>query len=142
MAYVFPKAQIRKLNLYTHSSDTELILNPENSGSVILLDNSTNNLEIRLPGVQYNAGLNFTFLVINTANSKTIKIHSKTNKGVFETKIKRAGTDGTEVNTLIITSHGSSSEMGDKVEAICNGINWFLNVVGGESETSSTYSTE
>tara|TARA_Y100000590_G_scaffold343714_2_gene392807 strand:- start:10158 stop:10580 length:423 start_codon:yes stop_codon:yes gene_type:complete len=135
MAYVFPKAQIRKLNLYTHSSST-LVLTSEQSGSVILLDNSSNNLVITLPIVTNNAGLNFTFLLINTTASATVTINTKTTANVLTSKIKQSATTGTARNTFTITAPGSSEQIGDKLEAICDGSFWYINTV---DKTTSTY---
>jgi hypothetical protein len=155
MAYVFSKAQIKKLNLYTHSSSTGLVLTSEHSGSVILLDNSSNNLEATLPGVTNNAGLNFTFLLTNTASAATVKIFSKTSVGVFESKLKsKCTSDTTLYNTFKITSattrailrSGENSELaarsphiGDKLEALCDGSHWYISIV---DRTMNSYNLE
>jgi len=155
MAYVFSKAQIRKLNLYTHSSSTGLVLTPENSGSVLLLDNSSNNLEVTLPGVTNNAGLNFTFLLTDTASAATIKIYTKTSVGGYESKLKsKCTSDTTLYNTFKITSattrailrSGQSGELfarsphiGDKLEALCDGSHWYISIL---DRTMNSYNLE
>ena len=49
MSFNLKQGNIQRLNTYTHSSTVSLKLTTENSGSLIFLDCSANNLLIDLP---------------------------------------------------------------------------------------------
>ena len=75
MSHVFQRAQIRRRNVYTHSSATALSLTEEQSGSFIFLDcGTTGNLVVNLPLVAGSEGLNYEFLISKSVAERTIKI--------------------------------------------------------------------
>ena len=154
MSHAFQRGQIRRRNVYTHSSATALSLTEEQSGSLIFLDCSSRNLVVNLPPIAGSAGLNYEFLISNSLAGKEIKIQAckKTRPVVspttLEAKLKiipaNANSDANNVVTFLV--HGTA-QIGDKFEVISDGnidgednsLNafWYLNVLQASSTDAS-----
>ena len=113
-----------------HNSDETLKLNIEQSGSLIFLDCSNNNLEIDLPPVNIitSLSLNFSFLITNITNLNTIKINSKDKLGNLENKIKVKSDDkfGNYSSYTIITDTSVRNWIADNFKMISDGNYWHL----------------
>ena len=130
--------QAERLNVINVS--TSRTLTPEISGSILILDNSDNAIEITLPKPE--SGLNYKF-IIKTKNDSTslandITIKSTTNDVtsspiIYFTGVSGIGnTDGNEYiagvgnnitsSSITIDNHVVS---GDRLEFITDGNNWY-----------------
>ena len=124
--------RIKAERLFTniHNSDETLKLNIEQSGSLIFLDCSNNNLEIDLPPVNIitSLSLNFSFLITNITNLNTIKINSKDKLGNLENKIKVKSDDifGDYSSYTIITDTSVRNWIADNFKMISDGNYWYL----------------
>jgi hypothetical protein len=171
MSHAFQRGQIRRRNVYTHSSATPLSLTEEQSGSLIFLDCSSPsyNLVVNLPPIAGSAGLNYEFLISKSLAGNTIKIHAKNKSGTKEAKLKMIkiknyfnqtideGTiDGSTTadpgETVTFTVPGTAAKIGDKFEVISDGnidgevesLNayWYLTVLQGSNTAINLTSLE
>lgn len=125
MSFNLKQANIQRLNTYTHSSTVSLKLTTENSGSLIFLDCSANNLLIDLPPVEESNGLHYDFLATGVADSNTIKIRAFDKSGNYESKIQITG-NFTIADTAVLTI-GAGELKGDRLQIISDGSTWYLN---------------
>jgi hypothetical protein len=136
MSHAFQRGQLRRRNVYTHSSATALSLTEEQSGSLIFLDCSSENLEVNLPPISESAGLNYEFIISDSDGGNTIKIHAKDKSSDAEAKLKiKQNQNASLINTITFTVQGTA-QIGDKFEVISDGAYWYFNIL--ESSTTSS----
>jgi hypothetical protein len=126
MSHAFQRGQIRRRNVYTHSSSaTPLSLTEEQSGSLIFLDCGTNgSLVVNLPPIAGSAGLNYEFLISNSLAGKEIKIHA----AEATLKIKQWAS---LLGYKVVTIDNGEGTIGDKFEVVSDGSYWYLNQTDG-----------
>jgi hypothetical protein len=125
MSHAFQRGQIRRRNVYTHSSATALSLTEEQSGSLIFLDCSPRNLVVNLPPIAGSAGLNYEFIISDSFGGNTIKINAK------EAKLKIKQNHDAVANKVVTLPVASEeqAQIGDKFEVISDGSYWYFNVL-------------
>jgi hypothetical protein len=139
MSHAFQRGQIRRRNVYTHSS-AALSLTEEQSGSLIFLDCSSEDLVVNLPPIAGSAGLNYEFLISNSdSGAEKIKINAKDKSSEAEAKlkIKQSKATNPQFNKVVNFNVHSTEELGDKYEVISDGTYWYFNIL----ESSSTIIT-
>lgn len=138
MSHAFQRGQLRRRNVYTHSSATALSLTEEQSGSLIFLDCSSPsyNLVVNLHPIAGSAGLNYEFIISDSLAGNTIKINAKNKSGAAEAKLKiKQNQNASLINTITFTVQGTA-QIGDKFEVISDGAYWYFNIL--ESSTTSS----
>jgi hypothetical protein len=124
MSHAFQRGQIRRRNVYTHSSATALSLTEEQSGSLIFLDCSPRNLVVNLPPIAGSAGLNYEFIISDSLAGNTIKIHA----AEATLKIKQWAS---LLGYKVVTIDNGEGTIGDKFEVVSDGSYWYLNQTDG-----------
>lgn len=136
MSHAFQRGQLRRRNVYTHSSATALSLTEEQSGSLNFLDCSSENLVVNLPPIAGSAGLNYEFIISDSLAGNTIKINAKNKSGAAEAKLKiKQNQNASLINTITFTVQGTA-QIGDKFKVISDGAYWYFNIL--ESSTTSS----
>lgn len=136
MSHAFQRGQLRRRNVYTHSSATALSLTEEQSGSLNFLDCSSENLVVNLHPIAGSAGLNYEFIISDSLAGNTIKINAKNKSGAAEAKLKiKQNQNASLINTITFTVQGTA-QIGDKFEVISDGAYWYFNIL--ESSTTSS----
>ena len=133
--------KLNRRNFFEHSVEKLLKLNVSNSGSTILLNNTSNNLKIELPFVEESEGLFFNFLISEINSSKSIKISCKKNDlDVAEQKLKIKNSIDVQLETEIIieTTETVRRWVGENIRIECNGSFWFLTDSSFNEDESST----
>jgi len=126
--------------VYTHSSATALSLTEEQSGSLIFLDCSSQDLKVNLPPITGSAGLNYEFIISDSdPGTEKIKINAKNKSGAAEAtlKIKQSKATNPQFNNVVNFNVHDTEELGDKYEVISDGTYWYFNIL----ESSSTIIT-
>jgi hypothetical protein len=138
MSHAFQRGQIRRRNVYTHSSATALSLTEEQSGSLIFLDCSPRNLVVNLPPIAGSAGLNYEFLISDSFGSRTIIIHAKDKSSDAEAKLKIKQNHAAlqlhldadpNTNKVVTLTVNGTPQIGDKFEVVSDGSYWYFNVL-------------
>jgi len=132
MSHAFQRGQIRRRNVYTHSSSaTALSLTEEQSGSLIFLDCSSEDLEVNLPPIAGSAGLNYEFIISDSVGGGTIKINAVDKSGTAEAKLKIKQSKAADPNTnkVVTLTVNGTPQIGDKFEVVSDGSYWYFNVL-------------
>ena len=115
MASSFSKAILSRYNTFSYSSSTTHELTMEQSGSIIFVDPSSNNITFKLPAVADNAGANFKFII--TAASNDLVLNQNESSGTNVVKLNTAAANSQTVSTLVL---------GECIECITDGSNWYV----------------
>jgi len=124
------KIKINTLEPYTTISNTNFTLSRNHSGSIVFIDESNfeNFSVLRLPPPEH--GLNFKMINKPFNSSKTLYIKSYNSSNelselLYKTKSIVGSTNPSLTNTLTILF--TSCDIGDELNFICDGTNWFVN---------------
>ena len=135
MSFNLKQANIQRYNAYTHSSTTTLKLTTENSGSLVFLDCSSNNVAVDLPPVTDSVGINYEFLVSNSTGSATMKINARDKTNTLEAKIKIVGNQSVSANNTATLTVAGTAQIGDRLSVVSDGSFWYVNQI--HASTSS-----
>ena len=135
MSFNFKQANVQRLNSYIHSSTTTLKLTNENSGSLVFLDCSNNNLAVDLPPVTDSIGINYDFLVSNSTGSAAMKINARDKSNNLEAKIKIVGNQSVSANNTATLTVAGTAQIGDRLSVVSDGSFWYVNQI--HASTSS-----
>lgn len=115
MSQQFKKGIINKYNTFSYSSSTTHELTMDQSGSVIFIDSSSNNVTFKLPAVADNAGGNFKFVA--TAAGNNLVFNQNESSGTNVIKLNTAAANTQSVVTMVL---------GECVECITDGTYWYV----------------
>jgi hypothetical protein len=135
MSFNFKQANVQRLNSYIHSSTTTLKLTTENSGSLVFLDCSNNNLAVDLPPVTDSIGINYDFLVSNSTGSATMKINARDKSNNLEAKIKIVGNQSVSANNTASLTVAGTAQIGDRLSVISDGSFWYINQINASTSS-------
>ena len=135
MSFNFKQANVQRLNSYIHSSTTTLKLTTENSGSLVFLDCSNNNLAVDLPPVTDSIGINYDFLVSNSTGSAAMKINARDKSNNLEAKIKIVGNQSVSANNTASLTVAGTAQIGDRLSVISDGSFWYINQINASTSS-------
>jgi hypothetical protein len=135
MSFNFKQANVQRLNSYIHSSTTTLKLTTENSGSLVFLDCSNNNLAVDLPPVTDSIGINYDFLVSNSTGSAAMKINARDKSNNLEAKIKIVGNQSVSANNTATLTVAGTAQIGDRLSVISDGSFWYINQINASTSS-------
>ena len=133
--------KINTLEPSTSSTNTNFTLSRNHSGSIVFIDESnfeTNSI-LRLPPPEH--GLNFKIINKTYDGTKTLYIKSYNISNVlstllYKTKSITGTTEPSLTHTLTIAF--TNCDIGDELNFICDGTNWYVN---GIVSNTAGYST-
>ena len=114
MSQQFKKGIINKYNTFSYSSSTTHELTIEQSGSVIFIDSSSNNVTFKLPVVADNAGANFKF--IGTGGSNNLVLNQNESSGTYVNLVGQS----------VANTQSSNLILGKAVECVNSGSAWYV----------------
>jgi len=135
MSFNFKQANVQRLNSYIHSSTTTLKLTTENSGSLVFLDCSNNNLAVDLPPVTDSIGINYDFLVSNSTGSATMKLNARDKSNNLEAKIKIVGNQSVSANNTATLTVAGTAQIGDRLSVVSDGSFWYINQINASTSS-------
>jgi|TARA_B100001093_G_scaffold493523_1_gene535782 hypothetical protein len=135
MSFNFKQANVQRLNSYIHSSTTTLKLTTENSGSLVFLDCSNNNVAVDLPPVTDSIGINYDFLVSNSTGSAAMKINARDKSNNLEAKIKIVGNQSVSANNTATLTVAGTAQIGDRLSVISDGSFWYINQINASTSS-------
>lgn len=115
MASSFNKGIINRYNTFSYSSSTTHELTMEQSGSIIFIDPSSNDITFKLPAVADNAGANFKFIA--TVASNDLVLNQNESSGTNVIKLNTAAANSQTVSTLVL---------GECIECVTDGSKWYV----------------
>ena len=135
------KIKINTLEPYTTISNTNFTLSRNHSGSIVFIDESNfeNFSVLRLPPPEH--GLNFkminkTFNILKTLYIKSYNSSNELSELLYKTKSITGGLNPSLTNTLTIAF--THCYIGDEINFICDGTNWYVNGIVSNTDGYST----
>lgn len=108
----------------TFSDSTSRSLTSSQSGSIIFIDTTSDEVTVNLPPPE--AGLHYEFIISHTETNEYDFLLKSVNSSYTHTALMYLGRlSATAGKTLTITS-GDQTNLGDRIIVDCNGTNWFV----------------